>query len=267
MEVQNIVPVEWNNQRVLLSVQLAEAYNCSVEQIKKNFSNNKNHYKEGLHYFKIAGELLEELRVNNLHLQISPMTRTLYLWTEQGAVRHCKSINTKEAWEMFDKLEENYFHAVVKNAPVLAAPVEKVSRPLSPTACVYALLMSNGTVKIGHSGNVKKRVSCIESKHGLTVEKIYHTPFISREIARLIEKACHNIFSPSKVDGEFFSIKFESACAEVDTFVKFVEALPLVSNFERGKILVELAISLKDSQTKEYIAINATNLIVGQCSA
>lgn len=145
--------------------------------------------------------------------------------------------------------------------------VEKVSRPLSPTACVYALLMSNGTVKIGHSGNVKKRVSCIESKHGLTVEKIYHTPFISREIARLIEKACHNIFSPSKVDGEFFSIKFESACAEVDTFVKFVEALPLVSNFERGKILVELAISLKDSQTKEYIAINATNLIVGQCSA
>ena len=145
--------------------------------------------------------------------------------------------------------------------------VEKVSRPLSPTACVYALLMSNGTVKIGHSGNVKKRVSCIESKHGLTVEKIYHTPFISREIARLIEKACHNIFSPSKVDGEFFSIKFESACAEIDTFVKFVEALPLVSNFERGKVLVELAISLKDSQTKEYIAINATNLIVGQCSA
>ena len=117
MEVQNIVPVEWNNQRVLLSVQLAEAYKCSVEQIKKNFSNNKSHYKEGLHYFKIAGEILEELRVNNLHLQISPMTRTLYLWTEQGAVRHCKSINTKEAWEMFDKLEENYFHAVVKTAP------------------------------------------------------------------------------------------------------------------------------------------------------
>ena len=170
--------------------------------------------------------------------------------------------------EVIPSIRKTGSYALTKPA-VLPSPsiAEKVRRPLSPTACVYALLMNNGTVKIGHSGNVKKRVSCIESKHGLIVEKIYHTPFINREIARLIEKACHNIFSPSKVDGEFFSIKFESACAVVDTFVKFVETLPLVSNFERGKILVELAISLKDSQTKEYVAISATNLIVGQCSA
>ena len=170
--------------------------------------------------------------------------------------------------EVIPSIRKTGSYALTKPADLPSPSIaEKVRRPLSPTACVYALLMNNGTVKIGHSGNVKKRVSCIESKHGLIVEKIYHTPFINREIARLIEKACHNIFSPSKVDGEFFSIKFESACAVVDTFVKFVETLPLVSNFERGKILVELAISLKDSQTKEYVAISATNLIVGQCSA
>ena len=168
--------------------------------------------------------------------------------------------------EVIPSIRRTGSYALTKPA-VLPSPVEKISRPLSPTACVYALLMSNDNVKIGHSGNLKKRVPCIESNHKLVAEKIYRTPFISREIARLIEKACHDIFSPSKVNGEFFSIKFESACAVIDTFVKFVEALPLVPNFERGKILAELATSLKDSQTKEYVAINATNLIAGQCSA
>lgn len=277
MEVfESPVPVEWQNQRVLLTVQLAEKYGCSTKQLQQNFNKNKDRFVRGKHYFKLEGEVLKQFKADYFDGEtdyfdkvelVNPRAPHLYLWTERGCARHAKMLSTDKAWEVFEALEDNYFNQGVKAAPVIETPVEKIRRPLSPTACVYALLMSNDNVKIGHSGNLKKRVPCIESDHKLVAEKIYHTPFISREIARLIEKACHDIFSPSKVDGEFFSIKFESACAVIDTFVKFVEALPLVPTFERGKILAELATSLKDSQTKEYVAISATNLIAGQCSA
>ncbi|WP_196600516.1 phage antirepressor KilAC domain-containing protein [Pectinatus frisingensis] len=65
---------------------------------------------EGVHYFKLGGEQLDDLRVNISDLQISPMTRSLYLWTRRGASRHCKMLGTDEAWEMFDELEETYFN-------------------------------------------------------------------------------------------------------------------------------------------------------------
>ena len=46
-------PVEWNNKLVLLTYQLAEYYECDVQNIKKNFNANKNRFVEGKHYFKI----------------------------------------------------------------------------------------------------------------------------------------------------------------------------------------------------------------------
>ncbi|MBQ6298289.1 MAG: ORF6N domain-containing protein [Selenomonadaceae bacterium] len=98
-----------SNQRVMLTFQVAQAYNCSEDRIKMNFQNNKEYYLEGMHYFKVEGAALENLRVKNFSLPISPMTRTLYLWTQQGVMRHCKSINTPEAWAQFDKLEKFYF--------------------------------------------------------------------------------------------------------------------------------------------------------------
>ncbi len=33
----------------------------------------------------------------------------LYLWTERGANRHCKILDTDKAWKQFDNLEETYF--------------------------------------------------------------------------------------------------------------------------------------------------------------
>ncbi|EQI52777.1 putative antirepression domain protein [Clostridioides difficile Y270] len=34
----------------------------------------------------------------------------MYLWTERGANRHCKILDTDKAWEQFDNLEESYFN-------------------------------------------------------------------------------------------------------------------------------------------------------------
>lgn len=103
-------PVDYNGVRVLTTEQLAAAYECEPNNIKKNFNANKEHFTEGRHYYKVEGDELNNLRVTFSDLQISPMTRCLYLWTRRGASRHCKMLGTEKAWEMYDNLEENYFN-------------------------------------------------------------------------------------------------------------------------------------------------------------
>ncbi|MCJ8793617.1 ORF6N domain-containing protein, partial [Acinetobacter baumannii] len=40
---------------------------------------------------------------------ISNKTRSLILWTERGAARHAKMLDTDQAWEVFEQLEDCYF--------------------------------------------------------------------------------------------------------------------------------------------------------------
>ena len=104
----------YSNKPVLMTEQLSEFYECDRMQLIKNFNNNKDRFIEGKHYFKVEGEELKKLRIQIMDMQadmqISPMTRTLYLWTKQGAFRHAKMLNTDRAWEVYELLEENYFN-------------------------------------------------------------------------------------------------------------------------------------------------------------
>ena len=83
----NVAVVEYNNERVLTTEQVAQVYECGTDNIKRNFSNNKEHFEEGKHFFKLEGDELKDLRGKNIHLQISPKTRCLYLWTRRGVAR------------------------------------------------------------------------------------------------------------------------------------------------------------------------------------
>ena len=83
----NLIPAEYSEQRVLTTEQLAQVYERSVTQIKQNFSNNISRFEEGKHFFKLEDEELKKLRVENFDLQISSMTRSLYLWTKRGALK------------------------------------------------------------------------------------------------------------------------------------------------------------------------------------
>lgn len=104
-------PVDYNGVRVLTTEQLAQAYECEPSNIKKNFNSNKDHFKEGRHYFKLEGEDLKCFKneVTNSDL-VGKNASCLYLWTRRGASRHCKMLGTEKAWEMYDNLEENYFN-------------------------------------------------------------------------------------------------------------------------------------------------------------
>ena len=108
--MKDLIPVNFKGQVVITTKMLANVYGCDENSINQNFKRNKDKFIEGKHYYKVEGDELKKLRMTFSHLQISPMTRTLYLWTHKGASRHCKMLGTDEAWEQFDKLEENYFN-------------------------------------------------------------------------------------------------------------------------------------------------------------
>ena len=80
--------------------------------------------------------------------------------------------------------------------------------------------MSDGTVKIGHSSNVITRTSKIERERKLKATQVYFTFLMSREDARLVEWAFKKNFSSQRVEGEFFSVSFEEACAAVNLLAK-----------------------------------------------
>lgn len=126
--MKTLAPIEFNDQRILTTEQLAEVYGTEAKNIQMNFSNHRGQFYEGKHYYILQGEELNEFRlqVNDIGLQISPMARTLYLWTERGASRHCKILDTEKAWEQFDNLEDTYFR--VKEIPRLQGQPDPLER-------------------------------------------------------------------------------------------------------------------------------------------
>ena len=104
--------LEHDEERVILTDQMAQVYGCEPIQIQQNYANNKDRFEEGKHFFKLTGEELKNFKASLGDSKISStlkFTSVLMLWTRRGASRHCKMLGTDKAWEMFDMLEESYF--------------------------------------------------------------------------------------------------------------------------------------------------------------
>lgn len=116
-ELQTVIerkPIEWKNQVVITTALLARFYEANEQQIQQNFNNYKDNFVDGKHYYLLQGEELREFKryFDNIEeaLGVSKFAPKLYLWTERGANRHCKILDTDKAWEQFDNLEETYFN-------------------------------------------------------------------------------------------------------------------------------------------------------------
>ncbi|EPI2106699.1 ORF6N domain-containing protein [Providencia rettgeri] len=109
LTVQNLPPVQHNGFRVITTELLANVYETEINNIQQNFKRNKKRFIEGKHYFKVVGDALNNLRLTVSHLQISAKVRSLILWTERGAARHAKILDTDNAWDVFEALEDFYF--------------------------------------------------------------------------------------------------------------------------------------------------------------
>ena len=123
--------VEVKGMKVLTTRQIAESYGVSKDKIIYNFNYNKDRYVLGKHYIEVLGEELRRLK-RTCEIQSSfKYAKTLYLWTEKGALLHAKSLNTDKAWEVYDYLVDFYFRAKEEPKETKPAPVVKKEKPLT----------------------------------------------------------------------------------------------------------------------------------------
>jgi phage antirepressor YoqD-like protein len=106
-----LIPVEYQNQRVLTTRQLAEKYETDIKIISNNFNRNKNKYLENKHYYCLKGDDLRDFISIHHFDEYSPNTPLLYLWTVSGALFHARSLNTDVAWKVYEGLVDNYFRS------------------------------------------------------------------------------------------------------------------------------------------------------------
>lgn len=99
---------------VVTTEMLAKAYGCDTTSIKTNFNRNRERFVEGKHFFMLTNGDLRKFRdcVTDCNAQIPARTRNLTLWLERGAARHAKMLNTDQAWDVFEMLEETFFRVV-----------------------------------------------------------------------------------------------------------------------------------------------------------
>ncbi|HBN1948650.1 TPA: ORF6N domain-containing protein [Escherichia coli] len=109
ISVETLSPITHNQNPVITTELLAQLYGTEAIRIQQNHKRNSDRFVEGKHFFKVVGEELKNLRLSLRESQISPKTRSLILWTERGAARHAKMLETDQAWEVFEKLEDCYF--------------------------------------------------------------------------------------------------------------------------------------------------------------
>jgi hypothetical protein len=135
MTAQAITPetlpaIVWQNQPVITTELLAEIYGTAVDNIQKNFERNASRFVEGVHYYLLKGADLKAFKANRLlvgQFIINKFTKSLYLWTERGTVRHAKILDTDNAWAVQEKLEDFYFS---KKQPLQYGLKDHINEPL-----------------------------------------------------------------------------------------------------------------------------------------
>ncbi|EHF7729651.1 ORF6N domain-containing protein [Salmonella enterica] len=110
--VETLAPITQNQIPVITTELLAQLYGTETNNIKVNFSRNSERFVCGKHYFKVEGDELRAMKhevTQSNSVKIARNVRSLILWTERGAARHAKMLETDQAWEVFEKLEDHYF--------------------------------------------------------------------------------------------------------------------------------------------------------------
>lgn len=154
---ENLPPITYRETRVITTDLLAAVYGTEATNIRTNASANADRFIEGKHFFKVEGADLRAFK-NEVRFAdfVGKNAKSLILWTERGAARHAKMLDTDQAWEVFEKLEDAYFRqalapsqdrAIVKvkehlrrvstsraTATRLEALVERLERCLPPDA-------------------------------------------------------------------------------------------------------------------------------------
>lgn len=126
--VETLPIVAYQGARVVTTEVLAGLYGTGETNIQDNHRKNADRFEPGKHFFKLDGEALRDFKNRPENFRsVGANARSLILWTERGAARHAKMLDTDQAWEVFERLEDAYFRAVPADRPAPTLP------PTTPT--------------------------------------------------------------------------------------------------------------------------------------
>jgi phage antirepressor YoqD-like protein len=148
---QAVQVIGYQNLPVVTTAMLAEFYGTQPKNLTDNFSNNSERFVEGKHFFKLEGTELKSFKDYTDNFGVVPKNaKHAIVWTERGAARHAKMLDTEQAWEVFEKLEEGYFKPQVKPIdPMVALNDPNMMRGLllTYTEKVIVLQAENDSMK------------------------------------------------------------------------------------------------------------------------
>ncbi|WP_272693974.1 ORF6N domain-containing protein [Providencia sp. PROV036] len=140
---------------VITTDMLADVYGTEVINIQVNHSRNKNRFIEGKHFYKLTGSILKEFKnwltksklVYKGSEIISKHAKSIILWTERGAARHAKMLDTDNAWDVFEALEDFYF-AKKEDAQQKISLRQSTAKELTPLRQTAERLIATGVGNI-----------------------------------------------------------------------------------------------------------------------
>lgn len=192
MQLQLPEVIEVRGIRVLTTRQIADAYGTTKDKIIYNFNYNKGRYILGKHYIEVMGEELRRLKRTCENQMSFKYAKSLYLWTEKGALLHAKSLNTDKAWEVYDYLVDYYFRAEeqrkvpvtveTKPAPVQEKKKQELPQMDNPIRILKVLL------KVADDKGIK-----VNSFPFGTVDSMLKGNHIGIRTEVTVEKACYEL--------------------------------------------------------------------------
>ncbi|MDE9570335.1 ORF6N domain-containing protein [Xenorhabdus bovienii] len=175
--VRSLPPVMHNSIPVITTELLAQLYETNVNNIKVNHSRNTERFIEGKHYFKLTGSILKEFKhkvTQSNFVKVAQNVRHLTLWTERGAARHAKMLDTDKAWDVFEALEDHYFNQK-KDFPTPKAETTHTIALTSSELCTLSWLYKAAMHMSDEMEIVQGALSQLNSPYGRSMQLMTHS--------------------------------------------------------------------------------------------
>lgn len=157
-DIKNVPIITHNSVPVVTTEMLADFYGSDVKNLQMNHLRNTDRFELGKHFFKLEGPELKQFKNQPTNSgSVQKRTSSLILWTERGAARHAKMLETDKAWEVFEQLEECYFNKKEQQASVDPMAV------LNDPAAMRGLLLNYSEKVIALEHKVEEAKPVIES--------------------------------------------------------------------------------------------------------